>query len=225
MRSTRRTTRQRRGHLANRAGFTLVEVILVVTLTTLGFVALFELQATGLKGMRAASHMSKATTLAENFIERLRFEFSSWTQTQPLSEASQPSLEGLPINNFSIAGAQTPGGEVAGGTGWVIGDTEGGADRRVGSQGDAHALGLNQGIAGAVVEDWAAAGNQDFCLLYRLTWLVPNRAIRVEVEVSWPSANANMEEFVTCSTNAVNQLHQVRSVTMTSTLMVNLFRR
>ena len=93
-----------------RRGFTLVELLMVVTLTTVGFVGLFSLQASTIRGMGNMVRMQQATSLAENFIENLRLEFSSWTATQPLSNPSLfPHLAGLPTNDASQAGAQTPG--------------------------------------------------------------------------------------------------------------------
>ena len=66
---------------------------------------------------------------------------------------------------------------------------------------------------------------QPYCLHYRLTWLIVDRAIRAEVEVSWPLLDANIETFRLCNRLASDRLHDVRSVTLTSTLAVNTFQR
>jgi prepilin-type N-terminal cleavage/methylation domain-containing protein len=211
---------------SSRAGFTLVEVLIVVGISTIGFVALADLQTSSIRGMKHMVRMYEATNLAENFIEDLRLEFSQWTPADPLAaDATFPSLEGLPIDAATPPGTPTPGDGVTGGDGWVIGDVDGGADRRVSMVGDAHPLGYNVGIRDAMLNDLVPGGGEHFCLLYRLTWLLPNRAIRVEVEVQWPLETANVPHFVACDTIAANQLSEVRSITLTSTIMVNLFQR
>ena len=69
------------------------------------------------------------------------------------------------------------------------------------------------------------AADEKFCLRYRLTWLVPGKAIRAEVEVSWPFNPLNLEVLSTCAYAAADRLGEVRSVTLTTTLMINLFRK
>ena len=49
--------------------------------------------------------------------------------------------------------------------------------------------------------------------------------LRAEVEVAYPMDVADMDDFVTCGTMAASKLDEVRSVTLTSSIMVNLFNR
>lgn len=207
-------------------GFTLVELLMVVAVTTIGFVGLFNLQATSIKGLGNMIRMAQATTLAESFISRLRLEFSSWTSTQPLTNGGAfPHLAELPTDDGAQAGIQTPGDGVQDAPGWVIGGIDGGSDRRVSIVGDAHPLGFNAGTRKAMLMPDMEDADQHFCLLYRLTWVRANRAIRVEVEISWPLPNANMIEFEQCNKAAASQLRSVRSITMNSTILVNIFKR
>lgn len=212
-------------------GFSIIELLIVVGVSTVGFVALFDLQAGTLRGMHNMRLTTDATNLAENFIERLRIEFMAWTDRPDgqLDELTFPHLAGLPVGSAVAAGTMTPGGDVEGGVGWVIGGAGDGVaeDRRVSVVGDLDsALGTNVGLHQAMVDPGLAGeAQQPFCLLYRLTWLIPGQAIRVEVEVSWPLENANMEEFMRCDRIAGGQLHQVRSVNLTTTLAVNVFGR
>lgn len=214
--------------LASRAGFTLIELLIVVGVTTIGFIALFDLQASTLRGMQSMTQMGQATQLAENFIEQLKLEFSAWTPTQPLDDAALfPNLGGLNTSVEASPGEQTDGeGGADMGPGWTIADTENIAnDQRVSLVGDPHPRGFNAGIRQAMIEPEMEETMQPFCMLYRLTWLIPNRAIRAEVEVSWPLDTADLTEFRKCEFNAANRLDQVRSITLTSTIMVNLFNR
>ena len=207
-------------------GFTLIELLMVVGVSTIGFVSLFDLQAKSIRGMTNMVRMQRATLLAENFIENLRLEFSQWTPTENLDDPDKfPHLADLGTSDEAVAGGQTPGDNVEGGPGWVIGDGRKGVDRRVPYAGDRHPQGYNDGLRAAMISPGMEEDDQPFCLLYRLTWLQPNRAIRVEVEVSWPQAGANMTRFEQCNSIASAHLDEVRSVTVTSTILVNVFNR
>jgi len=207
-------------------GFTLIELLMVVGVSTIGFVSLFDLQAKSIRGMTNMVRMQRATLLAENFIENLRLEFSQWTPTENLNDPDKfPHLADLGTSDEAVAGGQTPGDNVEGGPGWVIGDGRKGVDRRVPYAGDRHPQGYNDGLRAAMISPGMEEDDQPFCLLYRLTWLQPNRAIRVEVEVSWPQAGANMTRFEQCNSIASAHLDEVRSVTVTSTILVNVFNR
>ena len=179
--------------------------------------------------------MADALALGENFLEDLRLEFSQWTPETSLAALASggklPHLAGLPTGAAAQPGAQTLGDGVDGGPGWVIGDEDGDPDRRVGVVGDAGAFpaapatASNAGALAATTDPNVPGAAQPFCLLYRLTWLVPQRAFRAEVEVQWPLDTANMTEFVKCDKIAASRLDQVRSVTLTTTISANLFRR
>jgi len=216
--------------LPARSGFSIIELLVVVVVTTIGFVALFELQAGSLRGMRNMRHMAEATNLAENFIERMRLEFSAWTPQSIAGlgdDAAFPRLAGLPTGNEAWAGAQTTSSvAIEGGPGWVIGSLDG-EDRRVSVAGDLdESLGFNEGLHSALVDQGIAGeAQQPYCLLYRLTWLIPSQAFRVDVEVSWPQDHADMNSFVQCDVIAANRLDERRSITLTTTIATNLFRR
>lgn len=210
-------------------GFTIIELLVAVIVTTIAFVALFDLQASSLQGLRNTRRMVQANMLASNFLENLRLEFMSWTGDAggqlEQDETEYPHLAQLPVGGAVSAGAQTPGGDVADAPGWVIAGPADDSDRRVSFVGAPHPLGYNEGIREAMVEQDLEGAERPFCLHYRLTWLIPNRAIRAEVEVSWPLDGANMDEFMQCSQLAANRLGEMRSVTLTSTISVNFFRR
>ena len=72
----------------------------------------------------------------------------------------------------------------------------------------------------------AGLSTDPFCLFYRLTWLVPNETIRVEVEVAWALHTANLQAFQSCNTLTWAQLDEARNVSMTTTINRNsVFRR
>ncbi len=210
-------------------GFSLVELLMVVVVSTLGFVALFSMQTASLRGMSMSRKMLEATNLAENYIEQLRLEFMAWTSIPGEGLADNPGafphLANLPTGMGVAAGAQTPGDSIGTAAGWVRGDLGAEADRRVSVVGDLNPLGINSGSYAAMISPGFAGAEQPFCLFYRLTWLIPNQAIRAEVEVTWPMADANMEDFLECQTLAADNLGELRSVTMATTLGINVFQR
>lgn len=207
-------------------GFTLVELLLVVVVTTLGFVALHQMQMATLRGLANAKHIAEATNLGENFIEQLRLEFMAWTELpgEGLDDPAKfPHLKDLVTGAAAGVGAQTTG-NVTNATGWLIA-SEAGTDRRVNRAGPPHVLGFNQGIRQAMVQKGFEGTDRPYCMHYRLTWLIPDRAIRAEVEVSWPMAQANMEAFARCENIAAGRLSEVRSITLNSSLVINVFQR
>jgi hypothetical protein len=143
---------------------------------------------------------------------------------QGLDTGAFPHLAGLPVGPAAVAGGQTVGGEVLAAPAWIIGDDGVGTDRRVSIVGDENA-GLNTGIRQSMLTGGSEEIEQPFCLHYRLTWLIPNRSIRAEVEVIWPLEGANLEDFVECGQLASAALGELRSVNLTTNLSVNTFLR
>ena len=208
-------------------GFSLVELLMVVVVTTLGFVALLNMQMATLRGLAHAKHVAEGTNLAENFIEQLRLEFMSWTAIpgQGLDGGgSFPHLKDLVVGGGVTPGAQATG-DIVGAPGWMRAGSASGDGRRVSRVGPVNTLGFNNGIRQAMIQPGFEGTDRPYCMHYRLTWLVPDRAIRVEVEVSWPMANADMNRFMLCDRLASADLGQARSVTLTSSLGMNVFER
>ena len=208
-------------------GFSLVELLMVIVVTTLGFVALLNMQMASLRGLAHAKHLAEATNLAENYIEQIRLEFMSWTALpgQGLDGGGTfPHLKDLVVGGGVTAGAQATG-DVVGAPGWIRAGDAAGKDRRVSRVGPVNQLGFNNGLRQAMIQPGFEGEDKPYCMHYRLTWLVPDRAIRVEVEVSWPLTSADMNTFMLCDKLASADLGQARSVTLTSSLAVNVFER
>jgi prepilin-type N-terminal cleavage/methylation domain-containing protein len=214
-----------------RRGFSIIELLVVVIISTIGFVGLLGLQTATLRGLANTRQMVQATTLAENFLEMLRLEFMAWQVdgTSLLGDsATFPHLVDLPVGNVAgqLGAYGVPVSTKAGATsGWeILGDATQ-DDRRVSVVGAPHPLSFNDGIREATIDPGFEDSQKPFCALYRLTWLIPDRAIRAEVEVSWPLENANMTNFIRCEELAAMHLGETRSVTLTTTLVPNLFQR
>ncbi len=209
-------------------GFSIIELLVVVVVSTTGFVALFGMQTATMRGMQNARHLVEATNVAENFLENLRVEFTSWTSNPGEGldvGVSFPHLGDLPTGAAAVAGAQTPGSGLAGAPGWIIGELSDGEDRRISVAGSDHPQQWNSGARLGLIDPGFEDSQRPYCLHYRLTWLLPNSVIRAEVEVSWPIDGADLDQFVQCQTLAAANLGTVRSVTLTTTLTVNTFQR
>lgn len=193
-------------------GFSLVEVLLVISVTIIGFLAMFHLQ-TGLIKVNANQwNMSQATYLGKHVLESIQMESLSWYND------NGSGVGGFQQTSFRyLKNAGTP---VAGsGSGWL--------DPNFHSPGEAFRL-LNQvgwdqtydlGILDEVPEDI----NQRFCVKYRITWIIPNLLIRAEVQVLWPKSDAQAGDYDTCPADMFNHPEDVFSITLPMTVMKNVF--
>lgn len=69
-----------RTHRARRtAGFTIVEVLVAVMITAVGFAAIFSLQIGSMQGNIEARELAAATNLAERYVSQLRADAYMWT--------------------------------------------------------------------------------------------------------------------------------------------------
>jgi prepilin-type N-terminal cleavage/methylation domain-containing protein len=209
----------------SRRGFTLIELLLTVSLATFGFVGLFNLQASTLRGLENLRRLQEATWLAENFIEMMRVELMSWVPRDapagsytPIGPHIEPVWATNPVDGVTTTG------DLA--TGWKIADLAASSDRRMSSVGDLWTVGaaaLNDGTRGAMLSP--GLPEEPFCLLYRMMWIKAPYAARLEVEVSWPLETADLANFMSCDQNAGNRLAEARSVTLTSVVATNFFKR
>lgn len=69
-------TRARRGAAR---GFTIIEVLVAVIVTAIGFAAIFSLQIGSMQGNIEAREMAAATNLAERYVAELRSDAYMWT--------------------------------------------------------------------------------------------------------------------------------------------------
>ncbi len=71
-----------RGNTSPR-GFSLIEILVAVVVSSIGFAAVFALQLSTMKGNVSAREQAAAITLAESGMEQLRAEAYAWTPAQP----------------------------------------------------------------------------------------------------------------------------------------------
>lgn len=209
--------------LRAKAGFTLVEVVVVVGLTTAGFLAMLDLQINTIRGTGSSRDQQEAMVLAEHTIQSIRQEAYRWTASQPLANISADLIF---LNNAPVDTSNTEPTE------WFIAwknaaDTNqlvsavGGSDAR-----DAGIRGLY-----SLTPATTSPVNRRFCVHYRFAWMIPDQLLRAEIKVLWPRYGRNITNFNTCQPNpAGNDYYgadptNVQSITVPVSIIRNVFVR
>ena len=209
---------------ASRRGFTLVELIVVISITTVGFLAMLDLQVNTIRGTGSSRDQQEAMILAEHTIQSIRQEAYRWTAAQPLANISSDSLflKNAPTDTSTIEP-----------TAWFIAWDDptdvsklvpptGGSDTR-----DAGARGLFRLAAGT----GAAVQQRRFCVHYRFAWMVPNQLMRAEVRVMWPRYGRVITNFSNCQPDPTADDYfgadpqNVQTITIPVSIIRNVFVR
>ncbi len=195
-------------------GFTMIELLIVVAITTIGFIAILNLQIGALHGTGSARDQQMAVALAEHVGATMRLEALSWT-------ASVPNPSALLAARFILnAPADSTPGQTSG---WIVGypDTSG-QDSRVGPAGGDPTY--DAGIVSAIGSGNAAGENinRHFCVHYRLTWLESDLLLRADIRVMWPRHRSQEVAYRNCPLTMVDRLEDVKSLTVPITVMRNL---
>ena len=197
--------------LRQRAGYTIIEVMMGIFIVSIGFVGLTNLQTSGFMQTRSLQDTVLGLNCAQHFIESVREEALTWTLNNPLNAAgSWTYLKNLP-------GSKTAGSQ----TNWLVAGPTAGSDKRTNALcGDA----LFNPSVSSVLE----GGNKKYCLHYRFTWLIPDYLMRIDVRVMWPLARANWNKYKSCPAppsgntgGMADDLGMVEFVTLSSTVMQN----
>jgi prepilin-type N-terminal cleavage/methylation domain-containing protein len=208
VRKTARNTRQK--------GFSLVELMMVLVITTIGFLAMINMQVGTLHAVNDTRAMMEAVNLAEHFIESLKSEAIAWN-----APAQSTLLQGGMQSNFPHLRYVGPA-TTNGGSGWLEAYRGSGTDRRVSS------LGNNEdGWDDGIVLEMKTSLNRRYCVHYRMTWLVPDYLIRADVRVLWlkDEASININNYQSCGvgTQMEQDFTNVGSVSVPGTIMRNIF--
>lgn len=191
-------------------GFSIIELLVVVVVTAVGFVALLDLQVSSIRGLTYPTNLTAALNLGEQFLATLHVEAIEWTG-QGSQTWNNPNLKYLSTLNPAFPADSPQAWQVAEGV-------EGHAD-------------LFRDQAGA--DDWYDAGllreigprqNPRFCLHYRLAWANQSqRIMRADVRVLWLRDDAAWERFKDCRIEMAQArfVGQVQSVTLTDQILIN----
>lgn len=97
--------------MANRRGFSLVELMIAMVILAIGILATMAMQFTALAGYSSASQLTEATELARTVEEMIHYESRGWNSGTQLTNVSSP-FEGQPDLLSAV--------ESSGGNAWSV---------------------------------------------------------------------------------------------------------
>ncbi len=157
-------------------GYTAIEVIMAMTVMTIGAAAVMSMQKTSIQGNLDARKTDMANSIARMWVERIERDAMQWTL---------PNTQNPTTSNFANAlllSSPTYGA-------WGLPSYE------MGSSPETMSYAFD--ILGRDLPAADIAANTLFCVNYRLQWLVPQALplepglIRVDVRVLWPRGISN----------------------------------
>ena len=183
-------------------GYTIVELLVTISVATIGFVAIVDLQSSSLRGLTNARNTTLALNTAEHFIEMVRAENLECTPS-----LDNPECQFLPPDGASA-------------TFKTFGDLTDNMKSPVG-------LDTGKYDAG-ITSEFPTAQLRHFCVQYRSTWVIPEKVMRLDTRVLWPLRNTNMTQFKECKPDLVpsgdtGQVLSTGMVTISTTLWVDMF--
>lgn len=192
---------------ARRGGFTLVELLIVVMITAVGFVALLDLQVSSIRGLNYPAQMNAAINLGEHLIETLQLE-------------AYVQREGGPTGTLRYLPVLPPFGGGVTDTGWQQAFSNGSSEHAMTDQ-----VGADTTYDVGALTEFPALDRPRFCVRYRLAWVSENLA-RAEVRVLWLRDEASWTRFRNCPDEGpdamedLNNRDSVQFVTLTEQLIL-----
>jgi prepilin-type N-terminal cleavage/methylation domain-containing protein len=196
-------------HHRSPKGYTLIELLVVVSVTTFGLIALLQLQIGTLHSAAATRDMQIAINLAEHAAQSMRLEALQWSSnSQPISNTNFHFLKNAPV--IMVEGQSSE---------WLNAykPTGGTQDWRVGP------VGNNADYDEGILTEIPETSNQNFCVHYRLTWLVPDLLLRADIRVTWSKNKAQHLKYMTCPVEMESVLSDNNSITFPASIMKNIF--
>jgi len=203
--------KQRFGQFLEGAGFSLVELMAVMVITVIGFLAMIHLQAGVIRGNTTTWDMVTATNLAQHVLESIRLESVEWTNDS-VQGPTQGQFKYLQHVNDTVPPA------VGTGSGWLRAFDVPNAPFQMVNQ-----LGRDAAYNPGSLVQFPDTRNRRFCVQYRLTWLILNYLIRAEVRVAWPREDGRGGLYDACPLGMETDMVNVYSVTYPTTIMKNVF--
>jgi hypothetical protein len=188
----------------------MVELLVVIGITTIGFIALLNLQIGTIHGLGAARDMQGALTLADHVSQSMRLEALQWTPATPALSS---------VSSFKFL-SQAPATTTQGSTsGWLVAysGAGGSADLRIGT------VGADPVYDAGILKEVGTTLNAHYCVHYRLTWIVPDILLRGDVRVLWARNRGDFGKYSQCPLGMENELHNVHTITTPVTILKNVF--
>jgi prepilin-type N-terminal cleavage/methylation domain-containing protein len=190
----------------NARGYTLIEVLITMAISMIGFVAILDLQTSSLRGVSTSRDTTTAIHLAEHFIEQVR----------------GTSLGCVPgTNSTACAFLPTAPGEGE----WLV-YTEGTAsnDDNMLSPAGPDPDGIDSGLATEMGVDI----RRMYCIQHRSAWIVENQLMRLDTRVLFPKGTTNMVEYAKCELDLIPLPFsadplEVGLITLSTSIPIQLF--
>jgi len=198
-----------RQRLRQSAGFTLIELMVAGSIATVALYATMSMSLAALRGNSEQRAAADAQELVQHILATVQGESSGWVDQQPGQQT--------PLFLSTLPTAPSSGGDKNGSKGWLIVPGEAfGTDKRVGKLG-ADGTFYDKGILNEVPSRMGV----QYCAHYRLTW-VTDDLVRVEVRVTWPHPQVEVDKYAACPADMVNDIGNVGSVTLPTMVMRNV---
>ncbi|MEO0321363.1 MAG: prepilin-type N-terminal cleavage/methylation domain-containing protein [Myxococcota bacterium] len=172
--------RRLRSASARRGGFTIIEVMMAITVLAIGAVGLMGLVQATVRGNQQGRRITTATQVARTWLERVRTDTIGWTTNTPGGTATTCYLQNAP----AVA--------VGASSGWFVPQPGGANCVDVGGLPAASEVGIAAGAAwtGADAVNSSGIGNQArYCTLLRVTWVVAGEMLRADVRTWWDDSS------------------------------------
>jgi len=149
-----------------RAGFNLIELMVSMAVMSVGTAALFALQGYVARSNMTSKEMTIATSIAENWAERIKTDALNWTR------------EGLPEDILSNTGYLL-----------VINDFENTWKESPATYNDLFGHAPGSDLTGNEITPWPPTDDNitiGFCTHLKFNWVTIGSVMRVDIRVIWP---------------------------------------
>ena len=167
-----------------RLGYTLVEVMMAITMLTIGAAGVMAMQKASVEGNQDARDVDQATAIARQWMDRIKRDATLWTPSDngPTANRAQATLLDEGIANGFVWYAPTVRATVNN----LQNDYETAGFDMLGRDVPAANWALSQGALSSNDNSYAATPGLRYCTNVRVQSLGDGSMVRVEVRVFWP---------------------------------------
>lgn len=164
--------RPRKAQRRRQRGFTLIEVMMALTILTIGILGIISMQKSAVVTNNDAQQFTVATHIARTWIDRLARDSTKWNHPSVQQSSSDLSSDTRWLGAVESGTLNFPKWFIPAGVTWPTGLSESPAFDRNGND-------IAATNAAALLNDTV------YCTHVRLRWVYPDQLIRAEVRVLW----------------------------------------
>jgi prepilin-type N-terminal cleavage/methylation domain-containing protein len=160
-------------------GFTLIEVMMALTILTIGILGIISMQKSAVVTNNDAQQFTVATQLARTWLDRLNRDATKWNHPSVQQSTSDLADDTLWLKAVDDGALNYPKWFIPAGVNWLTtGLSESPAFDRSGND-------------VPYTDSAALIANTVYCTNVRLRWIYPSQLIRAEVRVYWRKRNVS----------------------------------